>query len=82
MKALIKMEALGKDGCRRIHNEGLSILENVGMRVDDSELRKALQKNGAKTDANDRVRLPKKMVQEALKTVNRKPIFKCRSYWV
>lgn len=76
-QALIKMEALGKDGCRRIHQEGLSILKNVGMRVDDPELRKVLQKNGAKTDANDRVRLPKEMVQEALKTVNRKPIFKC-----
>ena len=77
MRAKVELRVLGEKGVERIYKEALKILENVGMRVDDADLRNALIKNGARADTSNRVRLPQKMVGDAIAQVNRKPIIRC-----
>jgi trimethylamine--corrinoid protein Co-methyltransferase len=56
----------------RIHEASLTVLERTGVEVMESECRQILEQAGARLDpAHNRVFIPRKMVEVALKTVNR-----------
>ena len=56
----------------RIHAAALKVLERTGVSIEDSECRDIFAKAGAKVDAaNDRVFIPRELVQTALKHANR-----------
>lgn len=60
---------LTQDACERIHAASLSILESVGVRVDDPVILELLQEHGARDCAEvNTVRLPKALVAECLGT--------------
>ena len=66
MKTRITIEVLGKQGCRRIYEDVLEILDKAEVQVDDAELRVVLAKQGAKVGASDKVRLSKDMVKKSI----------------
>lgn len=57
---------LSKDQIKRIHENTLTILEEIGVKVLHNEAIKILRDAGAKVDADSVVRIPSKMVEEAL----------------
>ncbi len=58
---------LTDEAIERIHEASLSVLEDVGVEVMPSECRDIFEKAGAKIDeANNRVFIPREMVEEAL----------------
>jgi trimethylamine--corrinoid protein Co-methyltransferase len=61
---------------QRIHQAALTVLEQTGLEVAESECRQILAGAGAKVDAaRNRVFFPRGLVEAALKTVNREVIF-------
>lgn len=63
----------------RIHDAALRVLERTGVQVEESEARTLLGKAGAKVDAaNNRVYLPRAMVEAALKVANRAVVLPSR----
>ncbi|HJW76940.1 MAG TPA: trimethylamine methyltransferase family protein [Thermoleophilia bacterium] len=58
---------LSRASLDRIHRESLRILENIGVRVENAECRRALERAGAKVvGQTDVLRLPAAMVEEAM----------------
>ncbi len=56
----------------RIHDASLSVLERTGVKIVASECRDILAAAGARVDAaNDRVHIPRRLVEAALRTANR-----------
>jgi len=56
----------------RIHDAALSVLERTGVRIVASECRDILATAGAAVEAaNDRVTIPRRLVEGALRTANR-----------
>lgn len=63
---------LSRESLERIHNESLRILENIGIRVENSRCKAILKKAGAKTlGQSDVVRLPGSMVLEAMDQITK-----------
>lgn len=63
---------LDKTDVQRIHNAALSVLERTGVEIMASECRAIMEKAGARVDKpNNRVFLPREMVERALETVSR-----------
>lgn len=59
-------------GVRRIHRAALDVLEQTGVAIEASECRHILHQAGATVDTTeDRVFLPREMVESALENVNR-----------
>lgn len=60
---------LTQEGCERIHAASLSILESVGVRVDDPAVLDLLRRNGARDSSEpETVRLPSELVAECVAT--------------
>jgi trimethylamine--corrinoid protein Co-methyltransferase len=57
---------LSEEGCARLQSAACAILERTGVRVDHPEARRLLAAAGARVDAADRVRIPARLVAEAL----------------
>jgi trimethylamine--corrinoid protein Co-methyltransferase len=57
---------LSEEGCTRLQAAACMILERTGVRVDHPEARRLLATAGAKVDPSDRVRIPSRLVAEAL----------------
>lgn len=56
----------------RIHEASLTVLERTGVKIVESECRRILANAGARVDApNDRVYIPRRLVEGALRTANR-----------
>ena len=66
---LRKLEVFSKDEIEEIHNASIHILENIGIKVEDPELRKLLEKNGAISTNTTYMKFPESLVIEKLKTV-------------
>jgi len=61
---------LGKEDAEKIHEATLQVLEKTGIWIDHKEAIKMLLSKGAKKDADGRILIPRKMVEEALDKVN------------
>jgi trimethylamine--corrinoid protein Co-methyltransferase len=60
---------LSDEDVKRIHEASLTILEQVGIEVQESECREIFQRAGARVDPDlNRVYIPREMVEEALQT--------------
>jgi trimethylamine--corrinoid protein Co-methyltransferase len=69
-KAMYKV--LSEDECHRVHEESISILEKVGVRVETPIGRKVLKSAGAIVDdTNKLVRFPKALVESSMKLITR-----------
>ncbi|MEG1497248.1 MAG: trimethylamine methyltransferase family protein [Clostridiales bacterium] len=76
MKALLTMA--GENELTQIHETTLKVLEEVGIIVQSQEVVEHLSKCGAKTDGK-KVYLPKKMVEDAIKLINKEIVFGARN---
>jgi trimethylamine--corrinoid protein Co-methyltransferase len=66
---------LEQQQCEQIHDAALSTLERVGVRVDDPEILSRLQEAGAEATSPNVARIPRRLVEWALKqTPKRFPI--------
>jgi trimethylamine---corrinoid protein Co-methyltransferase len=61
---------LTEDQCERLHDAALQVLERTGLLVEEPEALELLKKAGAAVDAS-RVRIPRRLVDDALQTVPR-----------
>ena len=52
--------------CTRIHEAGLDVLSELGVRVDDAETMQKMQEAGATVDSENRVHIPARLVEWAL----------------
>jgi trimethylamine--corrinoid protein Co-methyltransferase len=67
-----RYQPLAETDVQRIHQAALDVLERTGVEVFESECRDIFQAAGATVDkTNDRVFVPREMVEAALRTVNR-----------
>lgn len=63
----------------RIHEASLSVLQRTGVQVVESEARRIMQEAGATVDAaRNRVYIPRRMVEQALKLANRRVVLYSR----
>ena len=58
---------LDRQECERIHDGALGVLERVGVRIDDPEILRLLLDAGAEEAGPDRARIPRSLVEWALK---------------
>lgn len=58
---------LSPQQAQRSHTAAIQVLENTGVRLDHEEAEVLYLEAGAKKDAEDRILIPGKMVQKALK---------------
>ena len=64
------LEVFSKDEIEEIHNASMHILENIGIKVEDPNLRKLMTENGAiPTENSTYMKFPESLVKEKLKTV-------------
>src|SRR5712692_7286219 len=67
-----RYKPLSDEDVQRIHNAALTVLENTGVEVVESECRQIFDQAGAKVDAaRNRVTVPRQMVEQALRLANR-----------
>ena len=67
---LKKIEVFSKDELETIHSASMTLLSEVGIKIDAQDTRDLLKANGASVDINTHfVRLPESMIMEKLKTV-------------
>jgi trimethylamine--corrinoid protein Co-methyltransferase len=57
---------LKREDCERIHESSLGLLEDTGIRVDDPRIVSVLREAGASVSPQNRVRLPRALVNRAL----------------
>ena len=70
-----KIQVLSEENRQKIHQGALYILEKGSFKIGDSFILKELAKRGAKVNENLQVvSFPKKLMEESLQTVGRKPI--------
>ncbi len=70
-----RYKPLTKTDIHRIHDAALTVLERTGVSVVESEARRILEAGGARVDrSNDRVFIPRDMLERTLKTANRKVV--------
>ena len=63
---------LSDEDVQRIHNAALTVLENTGVEIQDSECRHIFAEAGARVDASiNRVYVSRQMVEQALRLANR-----------
>lgn len=63
---------LDDEGVARIHDAALTVLERTGVQIVESECRQLFAQAGATVDAaRDRVYVPRRLVEAALRTANR-----------
>lgn len=60
------IRVLNSDLIQKIHHDALSILEKTGIKVDDSNARKMLEKASGNRSKNNCIQIPEKLVQESL----------------
>jgi len=63
-----RFRVLSEDQISEILGAALEILEGVGVKVNDEEALKLLQKGGARTEGDDLVKIPSALVRRALQT--------------
>ncbi|MHA2287549.1 MAG: trimethylamine methyltransferase family protein [Promethearchaeota archaeon] len=67
---LKKIEVFTKDELEAVHSASMTLLSEVGIKVDAKEARDVLKEKGAEVDENTNfVRFPESLVKEKLKTV-------------
>ncbi len=72
------LQLLSEGDREKIHTAGLDVVENVGIRCDNAELRQDLRKRGCEVDdASGIVRIPREIVKESYASVGRKPVLNC-----
>ena len=59
------LRVLGEDGCRRMHDATLAVLERTGVEMRHETARDMCARAGARVDGT-RVRLPRALVDDAL----------------
>ncbi len=65
----VRLQVLGKDAIRQIHNATLEVLEQTGLAISTEQGRKVLLDAGCKSsDSNNTIRIPAKLVEEAIKS--------------
>ncbi|NVM04841.1 MAG: trimethylamine methyltransferase family protein [Candidatus Helarchaeota archaeon] len=65
-----KIEILSKDEIETIHSSTMTLLESVGIQIEDPETRKLLKSKGAETDENSAfVKFSESFIKEQLKLV-------------
>lgn len=67
-KRNISFSILDKEGIERIHDASIHIMEKVGMRVGGERALKLFKENGASVTSQGLVKVPKSLVERALKT--------------
>lgn len=65
----IKFSILDEKKIQKIHEASIDLIERVGMKIMGERSLKLLHKRGAKTDSAGITRIPKKIVENAIKTV-------------
>lgn len=65
----VAFEILGREKISTIHDASMHLVEKVGMKIAGDRTLQLLHNNGARTDSDGLTRLPKKLVEQALKTV-------------
>lgn len=69
VKRNINFSVLTEEKISKIHEASLFLIEEVGMRIDGKRTLKLLRENGATTDSNGATKIPRTLVEKALKTV-------------
>jgi trimethylamine--corrinoid protein Co-methyltransferase len=70
----VSFPRLSEKQCRRIHEASLEILERVGVRLYLEEAVQMLERAGARVTDGNRVRVPPRLVEGALRTVPREVV--------
>lgn len=65
----IRFSILDDEKIAKIHEASLDLIERVGMKITGERTLKLLHERGAKTDSEGITRIPREMVEEALRTV-------------
>lgn len=69
VKRNINFSVLNEEKISKIHEASLFLIEEVGMRIDGERTLKLLHENGATTDSSGVTKIPRALVEKALKTV-------------
>lgn len=78
MEKGIKIQFLSNEEREKIYKGSLRTLENVGVKVEDSTIRKYMAKKGCKVDENTYiVKINKEIVEECLKDMDKEPTLNC-----
>jgi trimethylamine--corrinoid protein Co-methyltransferase len=64
----ISFSILGKEGLERIHDASIHLMEKVGMRIGGERAQKLLKENGVSVTGEGLAKIPKSLVERALKT--------------
>ena len=65
----VQFNVLSQQQIEKIHEESLKILSNIGIKVTGAEMLKKLKDNGAELCENDIVKIPRALIEKAMKTV-------------
>ena len=64
----------------QLHESVVALLENPGMRIENEQILKALEKKGAKVaSAAETVRFPRKLLEETIEIARREEQARCRA---
>ncbi len=66
-----RFSRLTREQCERLHQASLQILERIGVRLFEPEAIELIKKAGARVDEGNRVRIPARLVEQALSSVPR-----------
>ena len=64
-----RLKFLSEEKCQAIYEGALTIIEDIGMLVPHTAARALLVGAGASVEGEDRVRIPRRLVEQARKTV-------------
>jgi trimethylamine--corrinoid protein Co-methyltransferase len=74
-----RYRALTEEDVQRVHEAALTVLEQTGVEVQESECRQIFAKAGARVDPGiNRVYIPRQMVEQALRLANRRVVLYSR----
>ena len=74
-----RFSRLTRDQCERLHQASLQILERIGVRLFEPEAMELIKKAGARVDEGNRVRIPARLVEQALSSVPRRVVLHNRN---
>lgn len=74
-----RFSRLTREQCERLHQASLQILERIGARLFEPEAIELIKKAGARVDDGNRVRIPARLVEQALSSVPRRVVLHNRN---
>lgn len=69
LSSTIDFNVLGKEKCKKIHEASITIMDDIGLKIQGDQVLNLLYDHGAKTTNNGLTKIPVSLVEKALKTV-------------